>query len=100
MADWYANLLSKLEITFLVFFTIELLLKWFGLGSEVYFQSYFNIFDMIVIALSWLDYVIKMFFVEFSLGISILRALRLLKAFKVTPGMEKEVSKVKILCKK
>ncbi|CBY08747.1 unnamed protein product [Oikopleura dioica] len=85
MAAWYANLLSKLEITFLVFFTIELLLKWFGLGSEVYFQSYFNIFDLIVIALSWLDYVIKIFFVEFSLGISILRALRLLKAFKVTP---------------
>jgi hypothetical protein len=49
------------------------------LGSEVYFQSYFNIFDLIVIALSWLDYIIKIFFVEFSLGISILRALRLLK---------------------
>lgn len=79
MPPWYSNLLSKLEITFLVFFTVELLLKWFGLGSELYFQSYFNIFDLIVIALSWLDYIIKIFFVEFSLGISILRALRLLK---------------------
>lgn len=86
MPIWYDNLLSKLEITFLVFFTVELLLKWFGLGSDVYFQSYFNIFDLIVIALSWLDYIIKAFFPEFSLGISILRALRLLKAFKVTSG--------------
>ncbi|CAG5088605.1 Oidioi.mRNA.OKI2018_I69.PAR.g11898.t1.cds [Oikopleura dioica] len=36
MPTWYDNLLSKLEITFLVFFTVELLLKWFGLGSEQY----------------------------------------------------------------
>ncbi|VUZ42010.1 unnamed protein product, partial [Hymenolepis diminuta] len=54
------------------------------LGFRLYFQSAFNIFDCVVITGSLLEIIIALFYPDTSFGISVLRALRLLRIFKVT----------------
>lgn len=57
--------------------------KMFGMGIHQYFASTFNIFDCIVIGGSFFE-VIWAEVKGGSFGISVLRALRLLRIFKVT----------------
>lgn len=45
-------------------------------------------FDFVVILGSVGDFILKTYFPSVSLGISVLRALRLLKIFKVTPAWQ------------
>ena len=71
------------EIVFLCLFLTEMLIKMWGLGFEMYFHSSFNKFDCLVIAGSIFELVFTMFSNQ-SFGLSVLRALRLLRIFKVT----------------
>lgn len=71
------------EFVFLGLFMLEMLVKMYALGPRLYFESSFNRFDCVVISGSIFEVVwseIK----SGSFGISVLRALRLLRIFKVT----------------
>ncbi|XP_030853656.1 voltage-dependent calcium channel type A subunit alpha-1 isoform X7 [Strongylocentrotus purpuratus] len=80
---WLEQFLYYAEIVFLCIFIMEMVIKLYGLGPGVYFQSAFNKFDCIVICASMFE-VIWTKYKEESFGLSVLRALRLLRIFKVT----------------
>ncbi|ESN92149.1 hypothetical protein HELRODRAFT_119050, partial [Helobdella robusta] len=82
--EYLTTFLYYAELIFLVLFVIEMLLKMYGVGVNVYFQSSFNIFDCLVIAGSILEVIYTHVNTDNSFGISILRAMRLLRIFKVT----------------
>ncbi|KAI6210463.1 Voltage-dependent calcium channel A type alpha-1 [Aphelenchoides besseyi] len=80
---YFTEFLSLSEYIFLGIFVGEVLLKLFALGTRNYFASKFNRFDCIVIVGSAFEVV----WAEVkggSFGISVLRALRLLRIFKLT----------------
>merc|ERR1739838_1142499 len=81
--DWLNDFLYRAEFTFLALFMVEMVVKMYGLGFRLYFQSSFNIFDCIVIIGSIFEVIWSNFRGQ-SFGISVLRALRLLRIFKVT----------------
>lgn len=61
----------------------EMVIKMYALGPRCYFQSAFNRFDCIVILGSIFE-VVWSHYKTGSFGFSVLRALRLLRIFKVT----------------
>ncbi|KAM7539608.1 hypothetical protein Aperf_G00000039296 [Anoplocephala perfoliata] len=87
-SDLYSDTKDYAEYVFLGLFMTEMLLKMYGLGFRLYFQSAFNIFDCVVITGSLLEIIIALFHPDTSFGISVLRALRLLRIFKVLGGFE------------
>ena len=73
------------EFVFLGLFITEMVVRMYALGPRIYFESTFNLFDCIVILASvfeviWTNLVPQ----AGSFGLSVLRALRLLRIFKVT----------------
>ncbi|KAL8602086.1 hypothetical protein ACOMHN_007356 [Nucella lapillus] len=82
--EWLTTFLYISEFAFLGLFILEMLIKMYGLGVRIYFQSTFNIFDCIVIVGSIVEVIWGTFKPGYSFGISVLRALRLLRIFKVT----------------
>lgn len=71
------------EYIFLGLFMTEMLIKMYALGPRIYFESAFNRFDCVVISGSIFE-VIWSEVKSGSFGLSVLRALRLLRIFKVT----------------
>ncbi|KAL7988267.1 hypothetical protein Chor_007186 [Crotalus horridus] len=65
-------------------FTLEMLLKMYSLGLQAYFVSFFNRFDCFVVCGGILETVLVEFEIMQSLGISVLRCVRLLRIFKIT----------------
>jgi voltage-dependent calcium channel N type alpha-1B len=66
-------------------FISEMVIRMYALGPRIYFESTFNRFDCVVILssifeLCWTNLVDM----AGSFGLSVLRALRLLRIFKVT----------------
>nr|KAG5712091.1 hypothetical protein BaRGS_020817 [Batillaria attramentaria] len=82
--EWHTHFLYISEFVFLGLFICEMLIKMYGLGIRLYFQSSFNIFDCFVIVGSIVEVIWATFKEGQSFGISVLRALRLLRIFKVT----------------
>ncbi|KAH7723235.1 voltage-dependent calcium channel type D subunit alpha-1-like protein [Aphelenchoides avenae] len=80
---WFTEFLKYAEFAFLGIFITEMLLKVFAMGYRTYFASKFNRFDCIVIVGSAFE-VIWAEARGGSFGISVLRALRLLRIFKLT----------------
>ncbi|VDM98930.1 unnamed protein product [Thelazia callipaeda] len=81
--EWFTEFLKYAEYVFLGIFICEVLMKLFAMGHRAYFASKFNRFDCIVIVGSAFEVV----WAELkggSFGISVLRALRLLRIFKLT----------------
>lgn len=72
------------EYIFLSLFIFEMVIKMYGLGTQLYFRSSFNKFDCIVIFGSTIEMIFTYFNPDQSFGISVLRSLRLLRIFKVT----------------
>ena len=73
------------EFVFLGLFIFEMLLRMWALGIRIYMESSFNRFDSLVISLSAFEQVWTHFKPKAgSFGLSVLRALRLLRIFKVT----------------
>ncbi|XP_056009827.1 voltage-dependent calcium channel type A subunit alpha-1-like isoform X8 [Ostrea edulis] len=83
-AEWHEQFLYYTEFVFLALFIFEMLIKMYGLGVRIYFQSSFNIFDCGVIIVSIIEVIWSYYKDGASFGISTLRALRLLRVFKVT----------------
>ncbi|VDM36391.1 unnamed protein product [Toxocara canis] len=81
--DWLTEFLKYAEFVFLGIFVCEMLVKLFAMGYRTYFASKFNRFDCIVIVGSAFE-VIWAEVKGGSFGISVLRALRLLRIFKLT----------------
>ena len=81
---WLNGFLIYTEITFLGTFILEMSIKFYALGSNMYFRSLFNKFDCIVIFGSVIELVVTFVYPDLSYGISVLRSLRLLRVFKVT----------------
>uniref|UniRef100_A0A0N5AJK0 Voltage-dependent calcium channel type A subunit alpha-1 n=1 Tax=Syphacia muris TaxID=451379 RepID=A0A0N5AJK0_9BILA len=81
--DWLTVFLRYAEYVFLGVFMFEMCLKIFAMGTTAYFKSNFNRFDCIVIIGSAFE-VIWAEVKGGSFGISVLRALRLLRIFKLT----------------
>lgn len=82
----FISLSSRLdyaEFAFLGLFMTEMFIKMYALGPRIYFESSFNRFDCVVISGSIFE-VIWSAFKSGSFGLSVLRALRLLRVFKVT----------------
>lgn len=73
----YANLF------FVILFSIEMILKMYSLGFRSYFVSMFNRFDCFVVFGSMAEIVLHNL-QDLSLGVSVLRCVRLLRVFKVT----------------
>ena len=70
-------------MVFIVLFSIEMVLKMYSLGFRSYFVSMFNRFDCFVVFGSIAEIGLIMEF-NISLGVSVLRCVRLLRVFKVT----------------
>eukprot|EP00794_Sanderia_malayensis_P006128 gene6128-6833_t len=81
--DWLTQIQEICSILFISIFFIEMCLKFYALGWRAYFKSSFNTFDAIVVCAGIIE-VILFYLFEVNLGISVLRALKLLKLFKFT----------------
>uniref|UniRef100_A0A2K6G431 Voltage-dependent L-type calcium channel subunit alpha n=1 Tax=Propithecus coquereli TaxID=379532 RepID=A0A2K6G431_PROCO len=68
----------------LALFTIEMLMKMYGLGLRQYFMSVFNRFDCFVVCSGLLEILLVESGAMTPLGISVLRCIRLLRIFKIT----------------
>ncbi|KAM9212078.1 voltage-dependent L-type calcium channel subunit alpha-1S [Dugong dugon] len=68
----------------LALFTIEMLMKMYGLGLHQYFMSIFNRFDCFVVCSGILEILLVESGTMTPLGISVLRCIRLLRLFKIT----------------
>nr|QQY02546.1 voltage-dependent N-type calcium channel subunit alpha-1B [Cryptocotyle lingua] len=82
--DWFTEFLSYTEYVFLAIFMCEMVLKIYGLGAILYFQSSFNIFDFVVVIASLFEIIWQVFYPSDSFGFSALRSIRLLRIFKIT----------------
>ena len=81
---WLSEFLHVAEFFFLGLFIFEMLLRMWALGPRIYFESSFNRFDCLVISGSVFEVVLTHFNPKSgSFGLSVLRALRLLRIFKV-----------------
>eukprot|EP00069_Balaena_mysticetus_P005505 bmy_04847T0 len=81
--EWLSDFLYYAEFIFLGLFMSEMFIKMYGLGTRPYFHSSFNCFDCGVIIGSIFEVIWAVIKPGTSFGISVLRALRLLRIFKV-----------------
>lgn len=68
----------------LMLFTLEMLMKMYAFGLQIYFMALFNRFDCFVVCGGILEMLlVEMEFIP-PIGISVLRCIRLLRIFKMT----------------
>uniref|UniRef100_A0A452DLC8 Voltage-dependent L-type calcium channel subunit alpha n=1 Tax=Capra hircus TaxID=9925 RepID=A0A452DLC8_CAPHI len=81
---WLTQIQEYANKVLLCLFTVEMLLKLYGLGPSVYVSSFFNRFDCFVVCGGILETTLVEVGAMQPLGISVLRCVRLLRIFKVT----------------
>ncbi|XP_008065304.1 voltage-dependent L-type calcium channel subunit alpha-1S isoform X1 [Carlito syrichta] len=81
---WLTHLQDVANRVLLALFTIEMLMKMYGLGLRQYFMSLFNRFDCFVVCSGILEILLVESGAMTPLGISVLRCIRLLRLFKIT----------------
>merc|ERR1719277_1673522 len=81
---WLDDFQEYTNLFFVCLFTCEMLLKMYALGLSGYMVSLFNRFDFIVVISSIMEFVLVSQEIMPPLGMSVLRCIRLLRAFKVT----------------
>ncbi|XP_045643656.1 LOW QUALITY PROTEIN: voltage-dependent L-type calcium channel subunit alpha-1S [Ursus americanus] len=81
---WLTHLQDVANRVLLALFTIEMLMKMYGLGLRQYFMSIFNRFDCFVVCSGVLELLLVESGAMSPLGISVLRCIRLLRLFKIT----------------
>nr|XP_004661607.2 voltage-dependent L-type calcium channel subunit alpha-1S [Jaculus jaculus] len=81
---WLTHLQDVANRVLLTLFTIEMLMKMYGLGLRQYFMSIFNRFDCFVVCSGILEILLVESGAMTPLGISVLRCIRLLRLFKIT----------------
>lgn len=80
---WLDEFQLMANLFFVVLFAIEMTLKIYSLGFRSYFLSMFNRFDCFIVFGSFAEIVLYNMY-NISLGISVLRCVRLLRVFKIT----------------
>lgn len=80
---WLDEFQLMANLFFVVLFAIEMTLKIYSLGFRSYFISMFNRFDCFIVFGSFAEIVLYNMY-NISLGISVLRCVRLLRVFKIT----------------
>lgn len=68
----------------LLLFTLEMLMKMYAFGLQIYFMALFNRFDCFVVCGGILETLLVEMDVIPPIGISVLRCIRLLRIFKMT----------------
>jgi len=81
---WLDDFQEYTNLFFVCLFTCEMILKMYALGLSGYMVSLFNRFDFFVVISSILEFVLVNQQLMPPLGMSVLRCIRLLRAFKVT----------------
>jgi len=74
----WTNFLMVSNLFFLAIFTGEVCLRWYAMGTRLYFASKLSIFDVIIVVLGYLELIIG------KGGMSAFRAIRVLRVFKLT----------------
>ncbi|CDW53368.1 Voltage dependent L type calcium channel subunit [Trichuris trichiura] len=82
--EWLEDLQDVVNICFITLFALEMMLKMYCLGFYNYFISLFNRFDCFVVLCSIAEISLTQAKVIKPLGLSVLRAARLLRIFKIT----------------
>merc|ERR1719334_2771842 len=81
---WLDDFQEYTNLFFVCLFTCEMMLKMYALGLSGYMVSLFNRFDFFVVISSIMEFVLVNQELMPPLGMSVLRCIRLLRAFKVT----------------
>ncbi|XP_072538443.1 voltage-dependent L-type calcium channel subunit alpha-1D [Salminus brasiliensis] len=82
--QWLTDIQERANKILLALFTMEMLMKLYSFGFQVYFIALFNRFDCFVVCGGILETVLVEMDVIPPIGISVLRCVRLLRIFKVT----------------
>ncbi|XP_062315441.1 voltage-dependent L-type calcium channel subunit alpha-1D [Osmerus eperlanus] len=81
---WLTDVQERANKVLLMLFTMEMLMKMYSFGLQIYFMALFNRFDCFVVCGGILEtLLVEMEFIP-PIGISVLRCVRLLRIFKVT----------------
>ena len=83
MGDAERSVLDALNLYCTMFFVLEMVLKLFALGVQDYWADTFNRFDGLIVTLS----LVELSMPGESGGLSVFRALRILRVFKVTKSL-------------
>lgn len=77
------------NLFFTVIFAVEMVLKLFGFGIHKYSQDNFNIFDAFIVIMSYVELIVpKDPNAEGGGALSMLKAFRLLRVFKIVKSWE------------
>uniref|UniRef100_A0A9J8DIR0 Voltage-dependent L-type calcium channel subunit alpha n=1 Tax=Cyprinus carpio carpio TaxID=630221 RepID=A0A9J8DIR0_CYPCA len=85
--QWLTDIQERANKILLALFTLEMLMKIYSFGFQIYFMALFNRFDCFVVCGGILETVLVEMDVIPPIGISVLRCVRLLRIFKVTRVM-------------
>ncbi|XP_057675955.1 voltage-dependent L-type calcium channel subunit alpha-1D-like [Corythoichthys intestinalis] len=81
---WLTEMQERANKILLLLFTLEMLMKMYAFGLQIYFMALFNRFDCFVVCGGILETLLVEFDVLPPIGISVLRCIRLLRIFKMT----------------
>uniref|UniRef100_A0A3P9DM50 Voltage-dependent L-type calcium channel subunit alpha n=1 Tax=Maylandia zebra TaxID=106582 RepID=A0A3P9DM50_9CICH len=81
---WLTEMQERANKILLLLFTLEMLMKMYAFGLQIYFMALFNRFDCFVVCGGILETLLVEFEVIPPIGISVLRCIRLLRIFKMT----------------
>ncbi|KAF5901497.1 dihydropyridine-sensitive L-type skeletal muscle calcium channel subunit alpha-1-like, partial [Clarias magur] len=83
-SEWMTQFEDTVNKLLLSCFAIEMIMKMYAFGLRMYFMSIFNRFDCFVVTVGVLEIILVSANVMTSLGISVMRCIRLLRLMKVT----------------
>ncbi|CAJ1084661.1 voltage-dependent L-type calcium channel subunit alpha-1D [Xyrichtys novacula] len=81
---WLTEMQERANKILLLLFTLEMLMKMYAFGLQIYFMALFNRFDCFVVCGGILETLLVELEVIPPIGISVLRCIRLLRIFKMT----------------
>ncbi|XP_037540726.1 voltage-dependent L-type calcium channel subunit alpha-1D [Nematolebias whitei] len=81
---WLTEMQERANKVLLLLFTLEMLMKMYAFGFQIYFMALFNRFDCFVVCGGILETLLVELDVIPPIGISVLRCIRLLRIFKMT----------------
>ncbi|KAK7880741.1 hypothetical protein WMY93_032625 [Mugilogobius chulae] len=81
---WLTEMQERANKILLLLFTLEMLMKMYAFGLQIYFMALFNRFDCFVVCGGILELLLVEMDVIPPIGISVLRCIRLLRIFKMT----------------
>ncbi|XP_056130820.1 voltage-dependent L-type calcium channel subunit alpha-1D [Lampris incognitus] len=81
---WLTEMQERANKILLLLFTLEMSMKMYAFGLQIYFMALFNRFDCFVVCGGILETLLVEMDVIPPIGISVLRCIRLLRIFKMT----------------